>query len=81
VGQKQINVRLPAEDVRVLEAASFLHDQSIAEYLKPVLLELIRELRKDPLVRQMLETKAVAAARREGSVAVMESARRRGRPQ
>lgn len=78
MAQKQINVRLPAEDVAVLEVAAFLEQRSVAEYLKPMLLDLVASLREDPLVRSTVESRAVKAAQREGSLSRLYDRRRHG---
>jgi uncharacterized protein (DUF1778 family) len=78
VKQKQINVRMPADDVGVFEVAAFLEQQSVAEFLKPMLQQLASELRTDPLISATIESRAVKVAQKDGSLARLHDQRRRG---
>jgi hypothetical protein len=77
--QRQINIRLPAKQVRSIETAAFLEDQSIAEYLKPVIDELVARIDEDPAIQTTNRLKAEKAAKREGKLSTIDEKRRTGR--
>jgi hypothetical protein len=79
VDQRQVNIRLPADAVAVLEVAAFLEGKSIAEFLKPVMAELVELHRGDPAVETALRLRAERAAQNEGKLSSLESRRRRRR--
>jgi len=68
VAYKQINVRLPAEAARYIEAAAALDDQSVAEFLKPMFDEVVGRAKKDKHVQEFLRMKAERAAQKEGKL-------------
>jgi hypothetical protein len=74
---RQVNVRLPADDFRVLEAGAILEAASVAEYVKPMLDSAIRELRNDPAVLNFLRMRAERAAQKEGTLTPLAGRRRR----
>jgi hypothetical protein len=77
--QRQINVRLADDTVRVLEAAAYIEGGlSVAEYVRPVLDELVAELSKDPAVQTAMRLQAERMAKREGKLTDIESRRSRG---
>jgi hypothetical protein len=53
--QRQINIRLDEEDFKALEAVSFLDGVGVADQLRQVALDLVRERRVDPDVTHLLE--------------------------
>lgn len=75
-GQRQINVRLPARMVAVLDAAASAEEASIAEILKPHLDKLVVELEGDPDVNDILRIRADRAARKEGKVSSIDQKKR-----
>jgi hypothetical protein len=70
VSQRQINVRLADEAVKVLEAAAYLEGGlSVAEYVRPVLDQLVGQLAEDSAVKTAMRLRAERAAKREGKLA------------
>jgi hypothetical protein len=78
--QRQINVRLPANVVGVIEAAAILEELSTAEYLKPVLEDLAGSLKEDPSVQTIIRLRAERAAQKEGKLSPIDSKRRASGP-
>lgn len=52
--QRQINIRLDEEDFKALEAVSFLDGIGVADQLRQVALNLVRDRRGDPDVVSLL---------------------------
>lgn len=77
-GQRQVNVRLPARMVAILDAAASAEEESIAEFLKPHLDRLVAHLEKDPDVQEILRIRAGRAAKREGKLSPIDQNQRSG---
>jgi hypothetical protein len=79
VPQRQINVRLPDDAVKVLEAAAYIEGGlSVAEYVRPFLDQRVAELAEDPAVQTAMRLQAERAAKREGKLTDIESRRSHG---
>jgi uncharacterized protein (DUF1778 family) len=76
--QRQVNVRLPAKMVATIEAAAILEEESIAEFLKPHLDELVAQLDKDPAVQTIIRLRAERAAQKEGKLAPISQKKQSG---
>ena len=53
-----MNVRLSPADAEVLAAIAFLNDRSVAEVVRPVIENFLREQQDDPAVRATLSLRA-----------------------
>ena len=66
MSQRQINIRLPDEDVAVLEAGAFLDAGSLPEFVRQTLLDRVETLRSNPRVLEVLRLRAEEAAEKDG---------------
>lgn len=73
-----MNVRLRADDFRILEAGAILDESSVAEYVKPMIDGLIESLRTDPAVADFLRLRAEVAAKKAGKLTSLEKRRQHG---
>jgi uncharacterized protein (DUF1778 family) len=79
VPQRQINIRLVDDSVKVLEAAAYIEGGlSVAEYVRPMLDQLVAELVEDPAVQTAMRLQAERVAKREGKLTDIGSRRNRG---
>jgi hypothetical protein len=79
VPQRQINVRLPDDAVKILEAAAYIEGGlSVAEYVRPILDQRVAELAEDPAVKTAMRLQAERVAKREGKLTDIESRRSHG---
>jgi hypothetical protein len=78
VAQKQVNIRLPDEDVAVLETAAYLSRQAQADLIREILQREIAKLRSQPRVIQALRLQAEQAAEASGRLTSLDAHRRRG---
>jgi hypothetical protein len=74
---RQVNIRLPDEDVAVLEAASFLDEDGLPDLVRRILLDRVAVLRKDPQVHDALRLRAERAAAKEGTLSSLDARRSR----
>jgi hypothetical protein len=77
MANKQVNIRLPAEDVAVLEAAGFLEGEYFSEIVRRILMEQVAALRRRPVIQQALRLRAEHAAAQAGVLTPLEPRRRR----
>ena len=75
MAQKQVNIRLPEDDVAVLEAASYLRGESVAELARLKLLELVAGYRSDGRVQEVMRLRAEQTAEEEGVLHPLEKRR------
>jgi uncharacterized protein (DUF1778 family) len=78
VAHRQLNIRLDIDDYRVLDAAAWLDDTSVAEFVRPALSRLIIELRRDPEVSKAIRLRTERAARKEGKLTSLHDRRDAG---
>jgi len=79
MSQRQINVRLADEAVKVLEAAAYIEGGlSVAEYVRPMLDQLVGQLAEDPAVQTAMRLQAERLAKREGKLTDIGSRRSLG---
>lgn len=80
MSQRQINIRLPDEDVAVLEAAAFLDKEPFPEFVRQILLSRVATLRGNPRVQQALRLQAEQAAEKEGVLRPLRGGRTANHP-
>ena len=76
---RQINIRLPDEDVGILEAGAFLDESALPEFVREILLDRVAKLRSDPRVQGALRLRAEQAAEKEGVLRPINGGKRRNR--
>lgn len=77
--QRQINIRLPDEDVAVLEAGAFLDEGQLSEFVRQALLDRVAALRAHPRVQEALRLRAEQAAEKDGVLRPIADGKKRGR--
>ena len=78
MSQRQINIRLPDEEVAVLEAAAFLEGGSLADLVRTALTDRVAGLRTDPRVLDALRLRAERSAEKAGVLRPLDAKRRGG---
>lgn len=72
---RQLNIRLRLDDFYVLDAAAWLDDESVAEFVRPKLDQWIQELRNESEVAAAIRLRAEHTARKEGKLSRIDSRR------
>lgn len=66
---RQINIRLPEDEARILDAAAFVDGlSSVSEVLRPALARLVAELEADPDVQAAVRIRVERTAARQGKL-------------
>jgi len=77
--QRQINIRLPDEDVAVLAAGAFLDEGQLHEFVRQTLLDRVAILRANPRVQEALRLRAEQAAEKDGVLRPIAGGKKRDR--
>lgn len=76
---RQINIRLPEDEARVLDAAAFVDGlSSVAEVLRPAITQLIARLQDDPDVLAAARIRLERDAAHQGKLTRLPSRRDEG---
>ena len=79
MSMRQVNIRIPEEEAIVLDAAAFVDGiSSITEYLRPVVSQIVEELRDDSAVQTAVRLRVERAATKEGKLSSLDAHRRHG---
>jgi hypothetical protein len=77
VGQRQLNIRLPDEDLAVLDAQAYLKRAALSDLVRSLLLAEIARMRKMPRVQAALRLRAEEDAEETGVLTSLEGRHRR----
>lgn len=58
MAQRQINIRLPEEDVVVLEASAYLDAHALPDLVRSLVLQHVATLKLDPEVQQFVRARS-----------------------